>query len=56
MYPFMIGAEHKALLAVIEHRFYGASQIFDNWDSENLKLLSSEQALSDLAYFIEDLN
>lgn len=52
----MLGAEHNALLMVLEHRYYGESQLFDNWDSENFKYLSSEQALSDLAMFIQSFN
>ena len=56
LYPFMLGAEHNALLMVLEHRYYGESQLFDNWDSENFKYLSSEQALSDLAMFIQSFN
>lgn len=52
----MVGAEHNALLITLEHRYYGASQPFENWSTENLKFLSSEQALADLAYFIESMN
>ena len=56
MYPFMVGAAHNALLVTIEHRYYGASQPFPDWSTENLKFLSSEQALADLAYFIDEMN
>ena len=48
-YPFMIGAAHGAQLLVVEHRYYGESQPYDDWSLENLVHLSSEQALADLA-------
>ena len=51
-YPFMIGAEHGAQLFVIEHRYYGESQPYPDWKTENLVHLSSEQALADLASFL----
>lgn len=56
LYPFMIGASYGARLMVLEHRYYGESQLFDNWETENLRLLSSEQALADLAYFLATMN
>jgi|688.fasta_scaffold1116476_1 hypothetical protein len=36
LYPFMVGAAHGARLFVLEHRFYGASQPFDNWSLDSL--------------------
>ena len=56
MYPFMVGADNKALLVTLEHRYYGASQPFSNWSTSNLEYLSSEQALADTAYFIDQMN
>jgi esterase/lipase superfamily enzyme len=46
------------LVLVVEHRFYGKSLPFGNesFKLENMKLLTSEQALSDLAHFIEQVN
>jgi pimeloyl-ACP methyl ester carboxylesterase len=46
------------LILVLEHRFYGKSLPFanDSFKLENMKLLTSEQALSDLAYFIDQVN
>jgi hypothetical protein len=38
---------------VIEHRYYGDSQPFNNWSVENFAYLSAEQALSDLAAFVK---
>ena len=56
MFPFMIGAKHKAKLVALEHRFYGKSIPNLNLKLSNLKYLSAEQALADLAYFITKLN
>jgi hypothetical protein len=56
MFPFIVGAEFSAMLINIEHRYYGQSQPVENWTTENLKYLTSEQALADLAYFIEVSN
>jgi hypothetical protein len=44
--------EFGARVLVLEHRYYGTSQPFDNLNTENLKWLNSEQALEDLASFI----
>lgn len=45
----------QGLILVLEHRFYGKSMPFgsNSLSSENLKLLNTEQALKDLAYFID---
>ena len=56
LFPFMLGATHNARFMVLEHRFYGDSQPFDNWNLRNLGYLNSEQALADLAYFIGKMN
>ena len=55
LYPFMVGATHKARFVVLEHRFYGESQPFPNWELESLRYLNSEQAIADLAYFIGEV-
>ena len=55
-FPMMVGAEHDALLVTLEHRYFGASQPFDNLATENLKYLTSQLALADIAYFIEEQN
>jgi hypothetical protein len=43
----------QGLVLVLEHRFYGSSLPFgkESFTLENMKLLNSEQALRDLAYF-----
>ena len=55
-YPMMVGMEHNALLVSLEHRYYGDSQPFDDWSTENMKWLTSEQALADTANFIDGIN
>ncbi len=42
LFPFMVGAEHNARFVVLEHRFYGDSQPFDDWSLENMAYLNSE--------------
>ena len=42
-----------ALMLALEHRYYGASIPVANMSVENLRYLSSSQALADLARFIE---
>ena len=56
MFPMMVGADHDALLVSLEHRYYGDSQPFDNWSVDNLDYLTSEQALADIASFIDGQN
>ena len=49
----------KALNAdvyMVEHRYYGYSRPTPDQSTENLKYLSSEQALADLAVFINSIN
>jgi len=52
LYPYMVGAKKGALLLALEHRFYGKSQPFNDWNTENFRYLSSEQALADIAGFL----
>jgi len=47
--------QYGALQFAVEHRFYGQSQPFSDWSTENLQYLSSEQALADLANFVEKM-
>ena len=45
--------KYGAVMIALEHRFYGESRPVENMTNENLKLLTSEQALADLARFID---
>lgn len=47
----------QGLVLVLEHRFYGQSLPFglNSYTLENMRLLNSEQALKDLAYFTEQV-
>ncbi|XP_073975954.1 putative serine protease K12H4.7 isoform X1 [Rhodnius prolixus] len=45
-----------ALCFQLEHRYYGKSRPTADVSVENLRYLSSEQALADLAYFIKGMN
>ena len=56
MYPMMVGEREGALLYSLEHRYYGESQPFDDWSTENLRFLRSEQALADINQFIKAQN
>nr|XP_031840442.1 putative serine protease K12H4.7 [Nomia melanderi] len=44
---------HNAMLYYTEHRYYGKSHPTADLTSKNLQYLSVDQALADLAYFIE---
>ena len=52
----MVGAKYKAKLIALEHRFYGASQPFEDTSLENLIYLTSRQALADIAEFLRSMN
>jgi len=52
----MVGSQYNAQFVVLEHRFYGDSQPFDDWSLDNLSYLNSEQGLADLAYFLGEFN
>lgn len=56
MYPSMVGAKNGALLYSLEHRYFGDSQPFDNWETKNLEFLTTIQALADIASFIDGQN
>jgi hypothetical protein len=52
MYVYELAREHKALLINVEHRFYGQSYPTKDMSTSNLKYLSADQALADLARII----
>jgi hypothetical protein len=51
-----LAAVFNALVFVVEHRFYGVSVPDNSLDADHLQLLSSQQALADLAFFVETMN
>jgi len=53
LFPFMVGSQYNAQFLVLEHRFYGDSQPFDDWSMDSLRYLNSEQGLADLSVFID---
>jgi hypothetical protein len=54
--PARLAREFHGLVIAIEHRYYGESQLFDDWSLPNMELLTHEQALADYAYFIQQRN
>ena len=54
-FPYQIAQKAGALLVALEHRYYGLSQPLgpDSMKTENLIYLTVEQALEDLAYFMQ---
>ena len=48
-----IALNHNAMMYYTEHRYYGKSKPTGNTASANLQYLSVDQALADIAYFIE---
>lgn len=52
--PYILLAKRlNAPIFGLEHRFFGQSRPFDEYTEENLKYLTIDQALADLAEFIE---
>lgn len=46
-----LAPKHGALLVALEHRYYGKSVPKNDFSTENLRYLNSEQALEDIAQF-----
>uniref|UniRef100_A0A1I7RJZ9 Serine protease K12H4.7 n=1 Tax=Bursaphelenchus xylophilus TaxID=6326 RepID=A0A1I7RJZ9_BURXY len=55
-YFVIYAKEVNAALYCLEHRYYGQSLPFADFSVENLKYLTSQQALADIAVFIETVN
>ncbi|KAF0716567.1 Aste57867_2778 [Aphanomyces stellatus] len=51
----VLAKKHKALIVSLEHRYYGKSQPVADYTTANLKYLTAEQALNDLANFQDHL-
>eukprot|EP00771_Trimastix_marina_P000430 gnl/Trimastix_PCT/1449.p1 GENE.gnl/Trimastix_PCT/1449~~gnl/Trimastix_PCT/1449.p1 ORF type:complete len:457 (+),score=132.25 gnl/Trimastix_PCT/1449:121-1491(+) len=50
-FPKKLAQKFGGMVVSLEHRYYGESQPFSNLSTENLKYLSVEQELEDLAHF-----
>ncbi|XP_076243025.1 putative serine protease K12H4.7 [Calliopsis andreniformis] len=50
---YELAVDHNAMMYYTEHRYYGKSRPTEDITSENLQYLSVDQALADLANFIE---
>ncbi|KAM0724395.1 putative serine protease K12H4.7 [Formica fusca] len=50
---YEIGSKYNALMYYTEHRYYGKSMPTEDISTESLQYLNVDQALADLAYFIE---
>jgi pimeloyl-ACP methyl ester carboxylesterase len=48
--------KYQPILFQLEHRYYGQSHPTEDLSTENLVYLTSQQALGDLAFFIEAMN
>lgn len=55
MFMFDLAVQHGALLVDVEHRFYGQSMPTNDASTKSLSLLTSEQALADLARIIQKI-
>lgn len=56
MYAYNLAQSNQGLLVNLEHRFYGESYPTIDMSTSNLKYLSADQALADLARFIGIIN
>ncbi|RZF48105.1 hypothetical protein LSTR_LSTR002171 [Laodelphax striatellus] len=52
---YHLGRDYNALMMQLEHRYYGESRPTPNITVENLKYLSSQQALEDIIYFVDKM-
>ena len=55
MFMGYLAEKHQAMMVSLEHRFYGESFPTSDMSNSNLKYLTSEQALADLAHFVQHL-
>ncbi|XP_001608051.1 putative serine protease K12H4.7 isoform X2 [Nasonia vitripennis] len=49
-----LAKQHGALMFYTEHRYYGKSYPTQNMSSDNMQYLNVDQALADVAYFIDN--
>jgi len=43
-------------MLILEHWYYGYSQPFNDWELENMRYLTVENALADIALFLSTIN
>uniref|UniRef100_A0A0N5BHV6 Serine protease K12H4.7 n=1 Tax=Strongyloides papillosus TaxID=174720 RepID=A0A0N5BHV6_STREA len=51
-----LAKEHNAMLFLLEHRYYGNSRPTEDMSTQNMKYLSSRQAIEDAAAFIKGMS
>ncbi|KAH7916581.1 peptidase S28 [Hygrophoropsis aurantiaca] len=54
--PGMIAQQQNGATVILEHRFYGNSNPYNNLTSQSLAVHTVEQAVEDLAYFAKTVN
>lgn len=54
LFPIQLAKKFNAMILILEHRFYGKSQPFEdkNLSVDRLRFLTIDQTLADIAYFI----
>ena len=52
----MIAQQQQGATVLIEHRFFGYSNPYDNLTSQSLELLTIQQAIDDLVYFAQNVD
>uniref|UniRef100_A0A0K0ERI1 Serine protease K12H4.7 n=1 Tax=Strongyloides stercoralis TaxID=6248 RepID=A0A0K0ERI1_STRER len=52
----ILARQHNAMVFLLEHRYYGRSRPRGDMSTENMKFLSSRQAIEDAAAFIRGMN
>lgn len=53
--PYDLAKRHKGIVVTLEHRYYGESYAVPDFTTENLRYLSSKQAILDHIEFVRDL-
>jgi hypothetical protein len=52
----LIAKQQKGAAIIIEHRFFGYSNPYNDLTSQSLKLLTIQQAIDDLVYFANNVD
>ncbi|KAF8552214.1 hypothetical protein OG21DRAFT_1465999 [Imleria badia] len=52
----MIAQQQQGATVMLEHRFFGYSNPYDNLTSQSLELLTIQQAIDDLVYFAQNVD